>query len=44
MIVSEFNILQQITTNLLEHKNMIQSYVDDFVLDWLTLCLMVIVC
>ena len=36
LIASEFNILQQITTNLLEHKNMIKSCVDNFVLDWLT--------
>ena len=33
LIASELNILQQITTNLLEHKNMIKSCVDNFVLD-----------
>ena len=35
LIASELNILQQITTNLLEHKNMIQSYLCTTLIDLL---------
>ena len=35
LIASELNILQQITANLLEHKNMIHSYLCTTLIDLL---------